>query len=147
MSLAGDLQHHHFDERLLAGPQGGAAPDSEANRLANLILITGAVGARRSIRSIRDKIVAVLFDRDSERPDERRPREFAGVVHGDRDRDQPTVTDAPPLVHRGAVRWQDHVAVENEPTNPHLVDLSRLARREADHVTILLHHRMLNPMA
>ena len=68
--------------------------------------------------------------------------ELAVVADRKRDRDQAAVADPAPLVDRRAIGGEDHVAVEHEPADAHLVDLLRLARREADHVAVLLDHRM-----
>ena len=59
----------------------------------------------------------------------------------------PPITDPAPLVHRRAVGRQDDVAVEHQPADAHLVDLLRLAGREADDVAILLDDRVRNAVA
>ena len=73
-----ELKQHHFDQRLLAGPQGGAAADRKPHGFAHLVLVAaGAEGAGRGVGRIGDEIVAVLFDRHPERPHERLSGELA----------------------------------------------------------------------
>ena len=70
---------HHLDHRLLAGPQGRAAAHREPHRLAHLVLVAcpGSKARVGGVGRVGDEIVAVLLDRNAERPDQRLAGELA----------------------------------------------------------------------
>ena len=124
------------------------AAHGQAYRFPHLLLVTtGAVSAGRGVGRISNEIVAIFFNGNAERPDQRLAGKLAVIADRQGNRDQSAVADPPPLIHRRTVSRKDDVAIEHEPADANLVDFLRLTRREADNVAILLNHRAADTVA
>src|SRR5262249_45358379 len=117
--------------------------DREPHSLAHLLLLApwrespgGGVGR------VGDEVVPIFLDRHPEWANQRCTGELAVLADWKCNGDEAAEANLAPFIDGRTIRRKNHVAVEHEPADAHLIDFRRLAWSEADDVAVLLDDRL-----